>query len=188
MKSKNKWYITTDSHLGHAQMHIYCGRPVGFETLILKGFELLTDKDVLIHLGDICIGGDADWHKIIQRLPCKKYLVKGNHDSKSNLWYLNHGWDFVCDSFMMTRHSLKILFSHKPIVWDGEYDINIHGHFHNMNHRRKEKEMLVIKNPMQKLLSIEWNNYQLFNLDKILGEFRLPLVDKLGSQNVSKNL
>lgn len=62
-----------------------------------------------------------------------------------------------------------ILFSHIPRCWDGEYTINIHGHFHNLDYRRKEKGMLALKNKDQYLISMEYTNYQLVNLDTLLG-------------------
>ena len=92
-------------------------------------------------------------HKfIVDELKCKKILVKGNHDSKSNSWYLEHGWDFVCEEFKDTLYGKNILFSHYPKVWDGVYDLNIHGHFHNSDHRRHEEIFLKEKNGYQKTI------------------------------------
>jgi len=165
-----KIYLTTDTHFNHVDKMIeYCNRPKNYEVKIIQDFQLLKDTDLLIHLGDICIGNDLTIHnEIIERLSCRKVLVKGNHDRKSNNWYMAHGWDFVCDYFSMKRHNKQILFSHIPRVWDGYYDINIHGHFHNANYRRWEDIYKKAYNAGQKLLALEYNNYKLFNLDKVL--------------------
>jgi calcineurin-like phosphoesterase family protein len=141
----------------------YCGRPDNHTELI--GNNLLnfgfTKQHMLIHLGDVCIGHDDEAHeKYIKPLPCKKILVTGNHDKKSNTWYLNHGWDFVCHEFRDKYYGKKIVFSHKPVVWDGEYDLNAHGHFHNTDHRSQEPELYAIRNRYQKLFAIEYTNYK----------------------------
>jgi len=149
----------------------YCGRPDNFEEMIFNGFGVIGPDDILIHLGDICIGSDAECHEeFIMSINCKKILVRGNHDKKSIHWYLGHGWDWVCESMSMQYGGKRILFSHMPMVWDGYWDINIHGHFHNANHRRYEAELNGDLLKGQKLLALEYNNYQLWNLDKIINK------------------
>jgi len=158
----------------------YCGRPENFETLIWKELFRLKTEDILIHLGDICIGKDDEIHQNIRQISCKKILVKGNHDRKSNNWYLEHGWDFVCDKFQDTYFGKKIMFSHVPAVDDGEFDINIHGHFHNTLHRllegkyvvdgekeRNERDLKVLT-PKHKLLAIEYTDYKPVSLENFL--------------------
>lgn len=141
---KKKIYLITDTHLGHDAMVQYCGRPENHSDLILQNlFKVIREGDVLIHLGDFCIGKDADWHmRFFAGLRgVKTVLVRGNHDGKSNQWYLEHGWDFVCENFTDTYFGKKITFSHIPIL--GVQNLNIHGHFHNTLHRLLRKEFVV---------------------------------------------
>jgi len=170
-----KVYLITDTHFNHDKMVEYCGRPKDFEDLIYKSLKSLPADCILIHLGDICIGNDDVVHRHINQATgatIKKILVKGNHDRKSNNWYLEHGWDFVCDKFEDTYFGKKIMFSHVPTVDDGEFDINIHGHFHNTLHRllegkfvvdgekeRNERDLRVLT-PKHKLLAIEYTDYK----------------------------
>jgi calcineurin-like phosphoesterase family protein len=164
-----KYWLTTDTHFNHEKIKEYCGRPDDFEQKIVNGFSVLKPSDVLIHLGDVCIGKETESHeKYIIPISCKKILIRGNHDGKSQSWYMDHGWDWVCDSMSIKRCGKRILFSHAPMVWDGYWDINIHGHFHNANHRRYEAELKGDLLKGQKLLALEYNDYQLWNLDKIL--------------------
>ncbi|HBD94243.1 MAG TPA: hypothetical protein DC057_08735 [Spirochaetia bacterium] len=74
----------------------------------------------------------------------------------------------VCDQFQDKIFGKTIMFSHKPVVWNGEYDINIHGHFHNVNPNRHEKELVAIKNGYQKLLALEYTNYMPVTLEKFI--------------------
>ena len=94
-----KYWIITDTHFGHDSMMKLCGRPEGFSEKILINLNRTVHcPDVLIHLGDICIGKEEYWHSELMKWACcKKWLIRGNHDKKSDMWYLNHGWDFVAE-------------------------------------------------------------------------------------------
>lgn len=167
-----KIWIITDTHFGHEKLVQY-GRPVGFTEKILQNLYPIQKGDVLIHLGDFCIGDDEGWHHdYFKTLPIgvKNWFIRGNHDHKSNSWYLDHGWNVVCEYLSLEMFGKKILFSHKPMAWDGEYDINIHGHFHDTDHRRFEGEFLKIKNGYQKLLALEKTNYQPVLLRTFIGQ------------------
>lgn len=162
-----KYRITTDTHFNHGNIKEYCNRPENYESLIVSSFKSLKPNHVLVHLGDICLGNDLHVHeKYIIPIKCKKILVLGNHDRKSNNWYLEHGWDFVCSYFSFKRAHKNILFSHSPMSWDGTYDLNIHGHLHNLTHRKNE----LIKNLNQHLISLEYCNYKLIDLDTLLNK------------------
>ena len=124
------YQITSDTHLGHDRLCELTHRPANFSDMILKRHAAaLNPGDVLIHLGDICIGHDAIWHEQLLAHAGPKWLIKGNHDRRSNTWYLSHGWDFVADAIVMNIFGKKILFSHRPQDCFG-YDLNIHGHVH----------------------------------------------------------
>lgn len=175
-----RYWLTTDTHFGHDKMQEYCGRPKGFEDLIFKNLKRIGEDDVLIHLGDFCIGRDAYWHEIFSKYPFRKILIRGNHDQKTNHWYMTHGWDFACENFLLTFEGKRILFSHAPTIDDGTFDVNIHGHFHNTLHRllegnwvvegekeRNEKDLKALTEK-HKLLAIEYTNYWPVLLEKFL--------------------
>jgi calcineurin-like phosphoesterase family protein len=48
-----KYWVITDTHLGHGKMEEYCGRPKDFEDRILRNLTCVQESDVLIHLGDV---------------------------------------------------------------------------------------------------------------------------------------
>jgi calcineurin-like phosphoesterase family protein len=164
-------YLITDTHFFHDKMVEFCGRPKNFTEVIGNNLMAcdMQKEDIFIHLGDVCMGHDEEAHKsYIQPLKAHKWLVRGNHDKKSTSWYLENGWDFVCDHFYDTFFGKKILFSHYPMAWDGYHDLNIHGHFHNTDHRRHEPQFESLKNGYQKLLAIEYTKYQPVNLEKFI--------------------
>jgi len=167
-----KYWIITDTHFGHDKMIEYCGRPLEFENLILQNLsKCVNETDLLIHLGDICYWRDEYWHSEIQKIKCAKWLVKGNHDSKSISWYLAHGWNFVGNSFTLDIFGGEILFSHTPVK-DTGYFMNIHGHFHNNEKQNYEPELKELLTDKHILLSMENNNYLPYNLKTIVDKFK----------------
>jgi calcineurin-like phosphoesterase family protein len=144
-------------------------RPDNYEKLLEKSLNRLTENDILIFLGDFCIGRDELMHnKYLVPLKCKKILVLGNHDHKSDSWYYNHGWDFVCRSFSGKYFGKKILFSHIPKLYNlEEYDMNIHGHLHDNRHRGNNEDF-IFQGRTMKLISMEFSDYQLISLKSLL--------------------
>ena len=182
----NLW-ITTDTHFGHRKMEEYCGRPKGFEIRIYKHLvEVLTLETVLLHLGDVCIGKDEAYHaQFIQSLPGKHWLLRGNHDKKTNNWYLNHGWDFVGEEILLRFNNKNILFSHYPIPKQSRVDYNIHGHIHTHldrllkgnyvveGEKERNKDWLpTYDQTYHKLLAIEETNYKPVNLEQLLTQYK----------------
>lgn len=164
-----KYWITTDTHFNHWKMLEYCGRPNDFEHKIFKGLSGIPSSDILIHLGDVCIGRDMEMHNnYIVPLQCKKILVLGNHDKKSPQWYMTNGWDFALKGLRLKVSGKRILLTHMPQPDDHWYDINIHGHFHNSDHRSHEPDLVKVKNEKHKLLALEYTNYQPVSLEDFI--------------------
>lgn len=178
-----KIWLITDTHLGHDAMVKYCGRPEDHSTRIIANLQKRVNAgDLLIHLGDICIGKDEIWHGVLMNaLPgVKRVLLLGNHDRKSVAWYLAHGWDFVCERFDGKYFGKKVAFSHIPLDDDGSFEINVHGHFHNTLHRllegrfvvegekeRNERDLRVLTKK-HRLLAIENTNLSPVTLEKFI--------------------
>jgi len=178
-----KYWVISDTHFGHRKMEEYCGRPSGFEYLIFNRLIVVRPGDLLIHLGDFCIGKDAHWHTLWNDSlgGVKKILVRGNHDQKTNNWYYSHGWDAVCDNLSIRHNGGNITFSHIPVV--GIKNKNIHGHYHNNLNRllggnyivEGEKERNDKDFPLEtynkniyKLVAIEDTEYKPVLLDTLI--------------------
>lgn len=163
------YWIITDTHYGHRKLEEYSGRPSDFEVRIFNNcMKVILPEDIVIHLGDVCMGRDLEMiEKYWIPIPGKKILVKGNHDKKSNTWYQAHGFDFVCESFGLNYLGNRILFSHAPRENIHGYNLNIHGHWHNNDHR-KGPEVMKFYTPFHKLLAIEFTNYQPILLETFL--------------------
>ncbi len=153
-----KIYLTTDTHFGHDKL-IEWGRPQDFENQLWKGFEVIQQEDMLIHLGDFCIGNDERHHnEFMERVKGTKIFVRGNHDNKSDTWLYSHGWDFVCREFKNKYMGKHLTFTHIPIP-KNETDHNVHGHTHGNVHRDFEVRDFYDKE-FHIELAPEINNYK----------------------------
>lgn len=130
-----KYWLLSDPHFHHPAMLALKARPVDYADRIFKSMKQIPATDTLICLGDLAIWKDLEVHqKYIMPLKCRKILVKGNHDKKSNEWYLSHGWDFVCRDFHDKLFWHYLVFSHIPVELPATH-LNIHGHLHARAHR-----------------------------------------------------
>lgn len=191
-------YVVSDTHFMHQSdvMKTHCKRPDGFSELIEKRWnQTVRPEDTVIHCGDVVIGPKRLAKELLDRLNGRKILVRGNHDrDKSVSWWMENGFAFACDSFVMRN----VLFTHEPanaiIKSNGNrpYEmleeslpegctVNIHGHLHNvwdgfMNEERwkRDKELLGIdfktrlRYPWQRLFAIEYTEYRPVELNKFL--------------------
>jgi calcineurin-like phosphoesterase family protein len=135
----NYWLIT-DTHFGHGKLEQRGCRSGDWQQQLWAGLAAIPQADTLIHLGDVCVGDDAGEHATLaSQVRCRKVLVRGNHDRKSGTWYLEHGWDFVCDGLHLAFMGHIVLLTHRPAPPDrSRFTRNIHGHTHGDEHRAAE--------------------------------------------------
>ena len=124
-------YFISDFHFCHANIMKY--ERWNFKNMeehddrIFECLEKLKKDDELYFLGDF---GWPD-ERVMERwkkIPGKKYMIMGNHDTRPKEYYKDIiGFDVVSDvPIWLTK---RIVLSHEPIpVEDGV--INIHGHLH----------------------------------------------------------
>lgn len=154
-------WLITDTHFYDDDLcDSFCGRPKDFTKLIIRNMKvLIAPQDCLIHLGDVIDKQESKLTDILDSIKCKsKILIRGNHDKKSDNWYLNHGFDFICDSMICGNIAL----SHKPLkdIPSG-IKVNIHGHFHNFDWQKNDKECAPYYNfSIHKLYALEYNGYK----------------------------
>lgn len=137
-----KVWLTTDTHFNHKRM-LEFGRPENYENLIYKHLEDIPSGDMVVHLGDFSLGSTEQDKKAVEKYSeilngRYRILVRGNHDRRSNAWYVNYGFDFVCREFIDKMFGKKILFKHIPDAKYRNIDFQVHGHTHGKNHHDRE--------------------------------------------------
>jgi len=156
-------YISTDWHCNHGKILQYENRPADFtKRIIVNHSKILTQKDILIVLGDVWFNRISELKEAIAQIDCKKFLIKGNHDHKSVTWYMRNGFDWCGELLVMHN----ILFSHKPQQRLEGTDFNVHGHFHKTSHKIEDYEWY--DKEYHRGLSIEYAEYKPILLEKFL--------------------
>ena len=156
-------FVVADTHFGHKALSETLNvRPDDFENRLTNAWRAtITEKDLVIHLGDVVVGKPHHWFDQLAPLPGRKILVQGNHDCKSYTWCMNNGFDFVCHCFNWKIFGLDIAFSHEPLT-EGNHDLNIHGHLHLGSHHPDTD------NKRFYLVSMESNGYRPEKLETIV--------------------
>ena len=126
-----KVFVTADTHFGHKEVIDFSKRPFKNveemnEVMIKKWNNKVTDRDIVIHLGDFAHRTTKALVKNVKvQLNGTIILVPGNHDNKRILRSLG---------FVVTGYTLQVgnlLMSHHPRkVNDGL--VNLHGHLHQL--------------------------------------------------------
>lgn len=163
----NYWLIS-DTHFNHLKLEEWGMRSGDWQDRLWAFLVNIPEKDILIHLGDVCIGEDGEVHKKIAALRVhKKILIRGNHDKKSLNWYQSHGWDFVCDGLELEYRGHNIHLSHRPSRPQEKKTLNIHGHTHGNDHRGEEHAEFYSK-AYHIDISPELVGFQPLRLDQLL--------------------
>jgi calcineurin-like phosphoesterase family protein len=159
-----KIWIIADTHFYHDRIVDFCDRPKNHTELIIANWAKTVQwDDLTIHLGDVIFKEQSKIKGILAAIPGKKILVKGNHDHETLKWYMEHGFDFACHSFVMS----DMVFTHAPLQKLPEnIKWNIHGHLHNGTF---EKHGIMLQS-WHKLFAIENTNYKPVLLDDFINE------------------
>lgn len=130
-----KHYVISDTHFGHGNIIRYCNRPFKFveemDAALIKNWNsIITNNDIIIHLGDVSMFSKEKTADIIRKLNGRKILIKGNHDNWSDEYYRQIGFDFV-SKYPIIYKGFFIL-SHYPMqLSETTPYFNYYGHVHN---------------------------------------------------------
>ena len=77
-------WLTSDLHLGHANIIGFCDRPFGdaqsMDAALMNLLGKVVPGELLVIVGDIALGQFSAAMALLKTLPCRKILVAGNHD------------------------------------------------------------------------------------------------------------
>jgi calcineurin-like phosphoesterase family protein len=135
----NQFFIA-DTHFNDKNIIEYTNRPfksveeMNCEIIDNWNHALTSNNDIVWVLGDFFIFKDKsdypdNFKEILKNLAGKIYLIKGNHDIKSDEFYLHHvNW---CSSYPVIIENFFML-SHEPLYLSETTPyFNIYGHVHN---------------------------------------------------------
>lgn len=151
-----KVFCIADTHFGHANIIRYCNRPFSsveqMDQVMIKNWnETVSNKDIVLHLGDVGLCERSRLKEIIQQLNGKKILIMGNHDTYTKKFYEEAGFQEVSkfpilyDSFYLLSHAPLQLSETTPYY-------NCYGHVHN--------DVKYIDTPTSKCFCVERTGYR----------------------------
>ena len=131
-------FFTSDTHFNHANIVKFCNRPFKDveqmnEMMIANWNSVIGETDTVFHLGDFCLGGAAEWTKLLDRLNGKIYLILGNHDLKNIRQGFISRFEHVAMQMHIEVGKQRIYLNHYPFLcFEGGYKEvwQLFGHVH----------------------------------------------------------
>ena len=128
-----KIFFIADTHFGDERIRLYENRPFAHcqemdQTMIANWNAVVSEEDQVYVLGDF--GAEGVEREVLSRLKGTKFLVKGNHDTKTNAQYREYGFAEVYDhpviieGFWILSHDALYVNTNMPYA-------NLFGHVHN---------------------------------------------------------
>ena len=165
-----KQFITSDYHLGHANIINYCNRPFKSldhmnETIIRNHNQRVKPNDIVYHVGDFCFRNSSDvkgegvriayleWE---QQLNGKIIYIMGNHDR-------NNGIKTGIYSITIKTHNHKFNLVHNPLHYNPNYFINLVGH----RHEKLDIEYNEVTGYLVNV-GVDVNNFMPINFNEVL--------------------
>ena len=168
--SVNDCWLISDTHFNHKKIQEYCNRPDDWQDMIISNWNKTIDtNDTVLHLGDFAFGNKALTYKITKQLVNGDiYMIKGNHDRHSKMWYKDIGITVV-PSFMVSIEGTNktLYFTHRKMKHEHFYGINIHGHIH-----QKGKYISFTNEGMYVNVCLEQTNYFPVKLSTVLSQIK----------------
>lgn len=128
-----KIYFIADTHFSDENIIRYENRPFESiremnDTMAANWNRIVKDEDMVYVLGDF--GADGQESFILGQLNGCKYLVRGNHDTKSNDFYRKAGFKEVYDYPIIIKNFW--ILSHEPLYVNSNMPYaNLFGHVHS---------------------------------------------------------
>jgi len=131
--------------------------------MIANWNSVIGKDDTVFHLGDFCLGGAAEWTKILDRLNGKIYLIMGNHDLKNIRQGFISRFEHVAMQMHIEVGKQQIYLCHFPFLcFEGGYkDVwQLFGHVHTRkNNTGNDAERLQFLYPTQYDVGVDNNGF-----------------------------
>ena len=144
----NKIFFTSDLHFCHDRAFIY--EPRGFKSVhemneqIIKNFNEVMDwEDSIYILGDCLLNNNEEGMKLLKRIPGRKFIVFGNHDTdnRQEMMFVEPQLYPLGFASVMKYNGYHFYLSHYPTITSNLDEnkslkrrvINLFGHTHSKN-------------------------------------------------------
>lgn len=162
-------FFTSDTHFNHANIIRFCNRPFKDveqmnDVMIANWNSVIGKDDTVFHLGDFCLGGAAEWTKILDRLNGKIFLIMGNHDLKNIRQGFISRFEHVAMQIRIEIGKKRIYLCHYPFLcFEGSYKDDVWQLFGHVHTRRSNSGIdagrLQYLYPTQYDVGVDNNNF-----------------------------
>ena len=162
-------FFTSDTHFNHANIIKFCNRPFKDveqmnDVMIANWNSVIGKDDTVFHLGDFCLGGAAEWTKILDRLNGKIYPIMGNHDLKNIRQGFISRFEHVAMQMRIEIGKKRIYLCHYPFLcFEGSYKDDVWQLFGHVHTRRSNSGIdagrLQYLYPTQYDVGVDNNNF-----------------------------
>ena len=162
-------FFTSDTHFNHANIIKFCNRPFKDveqmnDVMIANWNSVIGKDDTVFHLGDFCLGGAAEWTKILDRLNGKIYLIMGNNDLKNIRQGFISRFEHVAMQMRIEIGKKRIYLCHYPFLcFEGSYKDDVWQLFGHVHTRRSNSGIdagrLQYLYPTQYDVGVDNNNF-----------------------------
>lgn len=162
-------FFTSDTHFNHANIIKFCNRPFKDveqmnDVMIANWNSVIGKDDTVFHLGDFCLGGAAEWTKILDRLNGKIYLIMGNHDLKNIRQGFISRFEHVAMQMRIEIGKKRTYLCHYPFLcFEGSYKDDVWQLFGHVHTRRSNSGIdagrLQYLYPTQYDVGVDNNNF-----------------------------
>ena len=178
------YWVTSDLHLGHANILEYCNRPFSNieehdDALIANWNSRIKPDDIVFVIGDFALVDGRRAENYLRRLNGKElHLIKGNHDKIKPEWSGPEGFSTIQDVFLFKHLGKKA----EDWIWMSHYAharwphahhgaLHIFGHSHG-GFKGLGRSMDV---------GVDTNNYFPYHIDEIRKKLnKLEMVEHHG--------
>lgn len=134
-----KQFYISDLHLGHKNILKHEDKPYEnveemLESYIWTWNNAVNPEDNVYILGDFSFYKDGDTMNILKRLNGRKFLIRGNHDSKSLIPNGLFGFTWIRDLIRIKDNGRMVVLCHYPMaVWEHKHHgaYHLYGHIHS---------------------------------------------------------
>lgn len=178
MFDRNTWVIA-DTHFFHDNIIIYQNRPEDHDDIMLENWiNMVRPSDVILHLGDLALTNAETMRILCAHLPGKKYLIRGNHDQRTDTFYRKNNFEVINEPVIYYSKIATLLFTHRALRKNEYPDIyypappyNVHGHSHRKTVDQYDTYLEEYSHRSRYInISVELTDYKPVRISQILEE------------------
>ena len=177
-------YFTSDTHFQHGNIIKFCNRPYSnveeMNNAIIENWNsVVGPNDIVFHLGDFAWSGS--WHKGLDKLIGKIYLILGNHDIVDFKNSYQEKFEGFSQQICINIEGQRVLLNHFPILCYPDKCWQLFGHCHTVKSNNTGSDFNKLSNlsPTQYEVGVDFNDYRPISWKEIKEKIQFQVDNKV---------